>query len=683
MNNWFRTDLIRGFADMHIPNREGFLDKYDPAVYAENMKRAGAQAVYIYGSNCLGLSMYPSNVGTRHIAGERDIFGQTVAECKKRGLHVIGYLNSWNTDMATNRPDWSVRNSKGVGDYEISRFGCPCPNNDEYVEYFLTRVKELVSNYDIDGFWADMVGVWTPVCFCESCQRKYREKYGRELPRTINFNDPEFVEYLHFKSAFVAEYTQKIRDTVKSIKPEVTVAIQSAPIRNPNRIGAADPRFYSASDYLSGDFYTDREGVNVFSRIYYRMSENLPFEYMTSRCRGLAYHTMNKDVEELTAQAFAAIMNKGAFFFIDAVDPDGCFNADLYTGLSKLTEEITPYLAYADYEEQPLRDVAVYYNFNSVVAEGQDGACVDTMNTDSFNNRLKRIAQALNTVHVDYDIITKKNLDSIANYKVLILPALDMLSVEECDALRVYIRNGGRAYISGKTSLKDISGRKQANFMLSDVLGLDYEGVFPFAPNYMAPVDAYKDLFGGYSRKYPHMMDNALLKVRATSGETLATVTLPISSREDFHVYSSALSDPPITETAYPAIHENTYGSGRVIYCAGNLEDHILPDHIKLFGSLVLRLLNGEAAVTLTAPPCVDHTVFRGENHLRVYLLNYQSFFPPIPITDIPFSIDLAGRTVKNVTDISGGKVSWTVADGKIHIHTDLNKFKLLHIDLA
>jgi len=105
MNNWIKTDLIRGFADMHIPNGEGYLDKYDPAVYAENMKRAGAQAVYIYGSNCLGLTMYPSNVGTRHKAAERDIFGETVKECKKRGLHVVGYLNSWNSDMAKKHPD--------------------------------------------------------------------------------------------------------------------------------------------------------------------------------------------------------------------------------------------------------------------------------------------------------------------------------------------------------------------------------------------------------------------------------------------------------------------------------------------------------------------------------------------------------------------------------------------------
>lgn len=682
MNNWFRTDLIRGFADMHIPNREGFLEKYDPAVYAENMKRAGAQAVYIYASNCLGLAMYPSKVGTCHEAGKRDIFGQTVAECKKRGLHVIGYLNSWNTDMAKNRPDWAIRDSKGVGSHEISRFGCPCPNNDEYVEFFLTRVKELVSNYDIDGFWADMVGVWQAACFCPACQKKYREQYGRELPRTIDFDDPEFVDYLRFKSAFVADYAHKIRETVKSIKPEVTVAIQSAPIRNPNRIGTADPRFYAASDYLSGDFYTNREGMNVYCRIYYKMTENLPFEYMTSRCRGLSYHTMNKDIDELTSHAFASVMYKGAFFFIDAVDPDGCFNGELYTNLSQLSKEIQPYLAYVDFAEHPLRDVAIYYNLNSTIGEGQNGLPIDQMNSESFKARAEKLAKALNTAHVDYDIITRKNLSELSTYKVLILPTLDMLSQEECDAIRAYIRNGGRAYISGKTSLKDTAGRKQENFMLADVLGLNYEGVFPFAPNYMAPVDEYKDLFGGYSRKYPHMLNDAMLKVRATSGSTLATVTLPIGSRDDFEVYSSAISDPPITETDYPAIHENHYGKGRVIYCAGNLEDNTLEDHIRLFGALILRLLNGEAAVTVTAPPCVDHTVYRGENHLNVYILNYQSFFPPIPIADIAISIDLAGRTVKSVTDISGGKVSWTAANGKIHIHTDLNKHKLLHIDL-
>jgi len=521
-----------------------------------------------------------------------------------------------------------------------------------------------------------------PVCFCDTCKRKYREQYGRELPTVTNFEDPEFVEYFKFKSKFVADYTQKIRETAKSIKPDITVAIQGSPIGRPYNIGTTDPRFYSASDYLSGDFYTDREGVNVFCRTYYKMSENLPFEYMTSRCQDLVYHTMTKDIRELTSQAFTAIMNKGAFFFIDAVDPDGCFNGELYTQLSKLRAEIDPYLKYADFDEQPLRDVAIYYNLESTIAENQNGNCVDDMNADAVKLRHKKIAKTLNTAHIDYDIITKKNLSEIGRYKVLILASLDMLSEEECNAFREYVRSGGRIYISGKTSLKDTNGIKHDNFMLADVMGVDYEDIFPFAPNYIAPVDEYKEIFGGYTRKYPHMLETAMVKVRAKEGSTLATVTLPISGKHDKDVYSSAISDPPITETSYPAIHENTYGKGKVIYCAGNLEDHILPGHIELFNTLINRLLDGEAAVNISAPPCVDHTVYLGKDDMKVYLLNYQNFFPPIPISDVSVSIKLDGRKVRSVTDIANGKTEWKLTDGKIEIHTDLDNFKMIHIEL-
>ena len=80
MKKWYQTELIRSLVDMHIPDGDGYLDRFDPKVYAENVKRSGATVAYIYSSNSLGLCFYPTKVGIRHQAAERDIFGQTVAD---------------------------------------------------------------------------------------------------------------------------------------------------------------------------------------------------------------------------------------------------------------------------------------------------------------------------------------------------------------------------------------------------------------------------------------------------------------------------------------------------------------------------------------------------------------------------------------------------------------------------
>jgi len=86
--------------------------------------------------------------------------------------------------------------------------------------------------------------------------------------------------------------------------------------------------------------------------------------------------------------------------------------------------------------------------------------------------------------------------------------------------------------------------------------------------------------------------------------------------------------------------------------------------------------------VNISAPPCVDHTVYLGKDDMKVYLLNYQNFFPPIPISDVSVSIKLDGRKVRSVTDIANGKTEWKLTDGKIEIHTDLDNFKMIHIEL-
>ena len=193
-DKWYKHAQIRNLVDMHIPNGEGYLDKFDPAIYAENVKKSGADAAYIYSGNCLGLNFYPSKVAPRHKAADRDIFGQTVKECRKRGLKVVGYTNTWATFTVDEHPEWSVVYADGTTRRSKTRFGTPCINNEEYVQSVLARVTELISSYKLDGFWMDMVGICAPVCHCEACKKKY----GKPLPEKLDINDPAFYDYMRF-----------------------------------------------------------------------------------------------------------------------------------------------------------------------------------------------------------------------------------------------------------------------------------------------------------------------------------------------------------------------------------------------------------------------------------------------------------------------------------------------------
>ena len=293
----------------------------------------------------------------------------------------------------------------------------------------------------------------------------------------------------------------------------------------------------------------------------------------------------------------------------------------------------------------------------------------------------EEIGKALNTIHVDYDVITAKNLAELPRYHVIILSNVEMLSDEEVAALHAYVQAGGRLYVSGRTGMSDPDGHVRDESLLSELLGVRRGERFPIQPNYIAPTADAPALFGEYTRRYPHMLSEQLVQTSAPDSRILATVTLPLSDKSDSRVYASAISNPPMRETDFAALTEHDFGAGRVIYSAGMIEESDIPDNMKLFTSLIDRLMDGGARVRIDAPPCVDHTVYESERDLKVYLLNYQSFFPPVPIASIRIDIDLKGRRVKHVKDISGGRVEWLEQNGILHLDTDLNIYKMILID--
>lgn len=678
MEKWYHHNPVRSLVDMHIPNGEGYLASFDPVRYAENVKRSGATVAYLSAGSCLGLKHYPTDVGLRHKEAERDIFGQTVAECRRRGLKVIAYTNTWATFVADEHPEWQTVYADGHRRRDRMRFGTPCINQDAYVSYVCAHVKELISRYRPDGLWVDMIGICAPVCFCEACRRKY----GKPLPRVIDLNDPEFYSYLDFKAKSVQRYLEAVRAAAKSVDPDVTVAYQTAFLRHPLKYGMSHGGF-AASDYLAGDFYTGRAGVNAICRMLYKVADDRPFEFMTSRCVDLEYHTMNKDIRALLRQFYASMMLGGAFLFIDAIDPDGRMYDEFYDEIAEVARLRAQYEPFLDPADKPLREVAVYYNFASWLSPGDQGKSVDVMDGLYLYNRLEKISDTLCKAHIDHDLISDKNLSELKRYKVVILPSLGALSRAECEAICQYVADGGRLYVSGDASLRDGGGHLQDNFMLCDVFGADYAGRFDVSPCYIAPAkDAPAGLFGRYTRKHPHMLREAFVKVKPHAGaRVLATVTLPVSDRTDHLHFSSAISDPPMRETDFPALLEQQYGRGRVVFSTGCIELDPIADNEALFLSLLHRLLE-QARVTVQAPSCVDHVLYEGEGMLKLHLLNHQELYPAIPIRDITVCVQLpAGQRVRSVRDALGGEVEWQLQNGKLTLKADLEEYRLLLIE--
>src|SRR5205814_889425 len=77
---------------------------------------------------------------------------------------------------------------------------------------------------------------------------------------------------------------------------------------------------------------------------------------------------------------------------------------------------------------------------------------------------------ALAEEHVAFGILNSDQLiDSLANYRLLILPEQSILTARECDAIRTFVDRGGALIATGDTGTRD-------EFALADLLGVKYLG---------------------------------------------------------------------------------------------------------------------------------------------------------------------------------------------------------------
>lgn len=639
-NQWYKKSYFRNLVDMHINNGdERLLASFDPQVYAENMKLAGFDTAYIYGSNCLGLCLFPTKTGYRHqITYQRDIFGETVQACIERGIRPVGYLNNWSTEAYERNPEWRVVGKDGSGYRDNQghqgRYGVCCFNSP-YRDYFLSLVKEFCSTYPIEGFWVDMVGFFRHVCYCKSCQKQFREETGMELPDVVDWESPVWRRYVKFRGDSILRYAKDIIRTAKEARPGITVSIQTNGWKASCYLGFTT-EFMRTIDYCSGDFYSDVREQALDSKFFRAVTANQPFEYMVPRCPDLIYHTVSKPLWQLRQQAYAAFLHGGAFLCIDAIDPAGTMNQEVYRAFRELREEMVPYWKLpVSLRGEYLSDVALYINFESGIDLSHNGKPVaqmpvaQTQGRPRSMNRFLDINLALRKRHIQYDIVTDLQLDTLDRYPLIVLSDLYVLTKKEIDAFKDYVKNGGHLYISGKTGIlndADIDPEtgtlRRKDFALRDVQGVSLAGEFPYDSCYIQGTEE-SELFDAAHLKYPLGTKAPAPKVTADSDvKVLAVAKLPVSNHTDSRKYLSAISDPPWIETNNPVLTEHVYGKGLCIYSSLLLETDQNDEVSDLWLNIVERLLEGRQNLIIDAPLCVEASVKRVDDSLCISLLH-------------------------------------------------------------
>lgn len=88
-------------------------------------------------------------------------------------------------------------------DFKSGRYGIVCPNNQEYREYVKACLTEMNTMYDFEGMFLDMT-FFPEVCYCASCRERYKKETGKELPRKIDWKDPDWLDFVYRRDLWMA-----------------------------------------------------------------------------------------------------------------------------------------------------------------------------------------------------------------------------------------------------------------------------------------------------------------------------------------------------------------------------------------------------------------------------------------------------------------------------------------------
>ena len=671
----YQQGYRRMLVDMHIPDWDpAFLSKYDPAAMGALFERAHLTSVMLYCKSHVGLCYWPTRHGKMHEGiGGRDVVGEMVRELRARDIAPCAYysivFDNWAVET---HPEWCQRLVSGGELRDVVRYGTCCPNHPEYRAYEMAQLEDLLSSYRFDAVFLDMI-FWPLICGCDHCRARYRGESGKDIPSTVSWTSRQLCEFQTARERWIDEFTGDLMAKVKSVSPGIAVTHNFAPALA-NWVLAQPISAARHDTFVAGDLYGDRIEQLVVSKMLLHLSETRPAEFMTSLCVNLADHVRVKSEEQMRVQAAAATAISSGFLFIDAINPDGTVNDGVYDRVGRVFASTEPYEQYLGGE--PIEDVAVYFSGHSQMDFAENGPVTNFIASKNKYPHLEAVrgaCRALAGAHVPFGVITRRQIDELDRFKVVILPHVLRMDADEVRAFREYVQRGGSLYASCYTSLVETNGTLHDDFMLADVYGASYEaeeqGLFVYlkpVADWVAQSIAPQKFVSFRTTSDPIRPPLALCGVTrlrdVTTGTKLATLTVPYGypsrgSVQD-HRWASIHSSPPWEDLDLPMMVSNEFGAGRAIYSSGSIESVNGDAESRLFIATVRSLLGAPASFTAQTHPAVWMSVFDQPDRKRLMIsfLNVQADLPIIPVP-AKFSIQVpGGGMLKSLMSVPDGR---------------------------
>ena len=174
--------------------------KFDPDFWLSFFKRIHADGATLSAGGVV--AYYPTDVLLHHRSnwlGTSDPFGYLVEGCRKMNMSIIARTDphAVRQDVYDAHPEWIAVTANGEKrrHWANKDLWVTCALGPYNFEFMSQVHKEIMERYKPDGIFSNR---WAGhgICYCEHCQKNFREYAGLDLPLTTDPFDKTYQKYV-------------------------------------------------------------------------------------------------------------------------------------------------------------------------------------------------------------------------------------------------------------------------------------------------------------------------------------------------------------------------------------------------------------------------------------------------------------------------------------------------------
>jgi Hypothetical glycosyl hydrolase 6/Beta-galactosidase trimerisation domain len=669
---WF--ERMRRCGQVNINERDPAT--MDVAAWMDYWTSLRVDALLINGGGIV--AYYPTSVPHHHRSdalGTRDLFGELATACQARQIRFVARMDcNYAYDEALKaRPEWFERNRDGSPrpHGEASWLFKTCMFSTYFTEQMPAIYREINQRYRVDGFftngWPSTGGL--TVCYCESCQRVFREQVGGTPPEGTDATSPLYRKYYDVYMTRLLDIWKQWNDVVtEGGRESVYVGNLGGGIRTVKdvwRIAQVAGWFNADHQGRAGNtpiWDCAQQGRVAQAVMKGRTITNVTGAYANTE--PVWRHTAKPAAETTLwmAQTTASGMVPW-FHWLGGSPEDTRWRETGRTFFQWLAEHEAHFR-----NRRSVADIGVLYPQQTIAFYRSGGPRAwrgaDRAQTAEY---LQGIYYTLLESRMLFDFVHQDDLglDTLRRYKALLLPNAAYLSDAQCQQIRDYVANGGSLLATFETSLYNEWGDARSDFALGELFDASATGeaIGPVANSYMrirsgtrTPIVAGFDgtaLLPGAEYRRP---------IRGRAGDALPLLTVV----PGYPAFPPEMVFPRTPSTNEPAATFRQIGPSRVAYFAGDVDRTCWrsssPDLSRLLQNAI-AWVRGDAPMPLkmTGAGVLETFLWQTESGYALHLVNYtnphmlrgwvRESFPVGPLR-----IDLASLPVSKARALRAGR---------------------------